>query len=74
MEKLGKYRHYKGHLYDVIGIGRYKETLEDVVVYRALYDSPEFGNQAFWVRPRAMFFEVVVIDGKERPRFEYVGN
>lgn len=71
--KLGKYRHYRGHEYEVIGLARHSETLEELVVYRALYHSPEFGANALWTRPRAMFLETVVIDGKEVPRFEYIG-
>ena len=66
---LGKYRHYKGNFYEVIGVGRHSETLEEVVVYRALYESDEFGKEAIWVRPKKMFFERVVVDGKEVRRF-----
>ena len=67
--KPGKYRHYKGNLYEVIGIGRHSETLEELVFYRALYDSPEFGPNALWARPKAMFLEKVRVNGKEVPRF-----
>ena len=70
--KLGKYQHYKGKLYEVIGIARHSETLEELVVYRALYDSKEFGKDALWARPKSMFLENVVIDGKKVPRFKYV--
>jgi len=48
---LGKYQHYKGGLYELIGVGLHSETHEAMVVYRALYDSEEFGNNALWVRP-----------------------
>jgi len=68
----GKYRHYKGKEYDVIGIAHHSETLEPLVIYRALYDSKDFGPNALWVRPLSMFIEKVVIDGKEIPRFEYI--
>ena len=63
----GTYRHYKGNCYEVIGIARHSETLEEMVVYRALY-----GDGGLWVRPLAMFCETVVIDGREIPRFEWV--
>lgn len=71
--QLGKYQHYKGNLYEVIGIARHSETLEEMVVYRALYDSKEFGNNSLWVRPKKMFMENMVIDDKEVPRFKLVG-
>jgi len=70
--KLGKYEHYKGMQYDLIGIARHSETLEELVIYKALYDSPEFGNHAFWARPKKMFLETVLINGKELPRFRYI--
>ena len=70
--KLGRYQHYKGKLYEVIGVARHSETLEEFVVYRALYDSEEFGKYALWIRPKKMFFEKIIIDGKEIPRFKYV--
>ncbi len=72
--KLGKYRHYKGKEYEVIGVARYSETLEELVVYRALYNSEEFGDEALWVRPKKMFLEEVKIDGKYVPRFRYIGE
>ena len=60
----GRYRHYKGQCYQVIGVARHSETLEPVVVYRPLY-----GEGALWVRPYAMFVEDVTIDGQRLPRF-----
>lgn len=69
--KLGKYRHFKGKLYEVVGIARHSETLEELVVYKALYNS-DFGKNALWVRPKAMFFEEVEIDGKRTPRFKLI--
>jgi hypothetical protein len=60
----GRYRHYKGGEYEVIGVVRHSETLEPMVLYRALY-----GERGLWVRPHAMFFETVVADGVSRPRF-----
>jgi hypothetical protein len=72
---LGRYRHNKnGTLYEVLGVSRHSETLEKLVVYRALHDSPEFGPNALWVRPLAMFTEMVTLNGREVPRFEYVGE
>ncbi len=71
MIKQGIYRHYKGKLYKIIGVGRHSETLEEVVIYQALYDG-EFGKKAIWVRPLKMFMEDVEIEGKKVPRFELV--
>ena len=70
--KIGKYKHYKGKMYEVVGIAHHSETLEPLVVYKALYYSPEFGEDALWVRPKAMFAEPVEIKGKIIPRFKYV--
>ena len=70
--KLGKYKHYKWQLYEIIGIAKHSETLEWLVIYKALYDSKEFGNNDLWARPTNMFFEKVLVDGKEIPRFEYI--
>ena len=67
--KLGKYRHFKGNLYEVIGVARHSETLEEMVVYRALY-----GEGELWVRPVAMFKDTVSRDGKEIKRFEFLGD
>lgn len=71
MEKslpLGKYQHYKGNYYQVIGVAQHSETLEKLVVYKALYQ-PEGEN--LWVRPLHMFTETVLVGGKETPRFNY---
>ena len=67
--KLGRYRHFKGNEYEVVGLAKHSETLEDMVVYRALYG--EFG---LWVRPAAMWNETVERDGKTYRRFTYLGN
>lgn len=64
----GRYRHYKGGEYDVVGTVRHSETLEPMTLYRALY-----GEQGLWVRPAAMFEETVVIDGVSQPRFRKLG-
>ncbi len=60
----GRYRHYKGGEYELIGVARHSETLEALVVYRPLYD-----DSGLWVRPFAMFFEDVEVDGRRQPRF-----
>ncbi|QQR77852.1 MAG: DUF1653 domain-containing protein [Candidatus Moraniibacteriota bacterium] len=66
--KLGKYRHYKNNKeYEVIGVAKHSETLENMVVYRALYGSE---ISSLWVRPLAMFLEEVEVNGKMVPRFE----
>ena len=69
MIRLGRYRHFKGGEYEVIGVGRPSEPLEELVVYRALY-----GEQGLWVRPAAMWHEMVERDGKRFPRFAYMGE
>ncbi|HET8848405.1 MAG TPA: DUF1653 domain-containing protein [Marinobacter sp.] len=60
----GRYRHYKGKDYDVIGVARHSETEEPLVVYRCLY-----GDYSLWVRPLAMFQETVDVAGEQVPRF-----
>lgn len=64
----GRYRHYKGKEYEVIGVARHSESEEELVVYRALY-----GDFGLWVRPATMFAENVVVNGVSQPRFAYVG-
>jgi hypothetical protein len=71
--RIGQYRHYKGRLYEVVGVARHSETLEELVVYRQLYDSERFPSGTLWVRPRAMFLEEVEVDGRRVPRFSYLG-
>ena len=67
--KCGRYRHFKGNEYRVIGIAKHSETLEDMVVYQALY-----GEQGLWVRPAAMWNETVDREGYHGPRFIYMGE
>jgi hypothetical protein len=69
---IGTYRHYKGNLYRVLHIAKHSETLEPMIVYQALYDSPEFGINAVFVRPIDLFLEKVNVNGKEQARFEYL--
>ena len=67
--KMGKYRHFKGMEYEVIGLAKHSETLEEMVVYRALY-----GENGLWVRPAAMWNETVMREGKTFQRFTYIGD
>lgn len=67
--KPGKYRHFKGKEYRVVGMAQHSETLEDMVVYQALY-----GEGGLWVRPVAMWDEHVSRDGYSGPRFIYIGE
>lgn len=63
----GRYRHYKGDEYTVLGVARHSETEEELVVYRQ-----EYGDRSLWVRPLEMFRETVEVDGKEVPRFRLI--
>ena len=65
----GRYRHYKGDYYEVIGTARHSETEEVMTVYRCLY-----GDHSLWVRPLAMFVESVTVNGRDVPRFDWVGE
>lgn len=67
--KCGRYRHFKGNEYRVIGMAKHSETLEDMVVYQALY-----GEQGLWVRPAAMWNETVDREDYHGPRFIYIGE
>ena len=67
--KPGRYRHFKGNEYEVLGVARHSETREEMVVYRALYG--EFG---LWVRPVSMWNEIVERDGRTFRRFTYIGQ
>ena len=68
MIKLGKYKHYKGNFYEVLCLAKHSETLEEMVVYKALY-----GENGVWVRSASMWNEMVTVQGKPVRRFEYVG-
>ena len=65
--KLGIYKHYKGNEYKVLGVAKHSETLEELVVYQAMY-----GEMDLWVRPMKMFTENVEVDGKTTSRFELI--
>ena len=67
--KLGRYRHFKGGEYEVLGLATHSETEEPMVVYRPLY-----GERGLWVRPAAMWNETVERDGKTIRRFTYIGD
>lgn len=65
----GRYQHYKGNEYTVIGTARHSETLEEMVLYRQ-----EYGEHGLWVRPKQMFLETVKVDGREVPRFQTLAS
>jgi len=67
--KPGRYRHFKGNEYEVIGMAHHSETMEEMVVYRALY-----GEHGLWVRPAAMWNETVAREDYSGPRFIYIGE
>ncbi len=69
MIKIGKYKHYKGGEYEVLGVAKHSETLEELVVYKALY-----GDGEIWARPLEMFIEEVEFKGQKVLRFKYIGN
>lgn len=65
----GRYRHYKGNEYTVLGVARHSETEEELVVYRQ-----EYGERGLWVRPLEMFCETVTVNGQQVPRFQFVSG
>ncbi|GGZ52049.1 DUF1653 domain-containing protein [Paraglaciecola chathamensis] len=67
--KVGKYRHYKGNDYEVIGVATHSEDESELVVYRPMY-----GERGLWVRPLSMFNESVVVNGKSVQRFQFIEN
>lgn len=71
---IGKqFRHYKnGKLYEIIGFATHTETLEEMVIYRSLYHSEQYGDRAMWVRPKQMFFESITLNGRVVTRFQKV--
>ena len=67
--KCGRYRHYKGNNYVVLGVASHSETLEKLVVYRA-----DYGDRGLWARPLSMFLETVDVSGESKPRFEFLDD
>lgn len=70
----GRYRHYKGGEYEVLGLAHHSETLEPMVIYKPLYNDPLYNDRGWWVRPHAMFVEVIMIDGTPQPRFARIAD
>ncbi len=71
--KPGKYKHFKGDVMEVIGTALHSETLEEFAVYKHI-TGERAGESHYWIRPAAMFFEEVEVNGKKIPRFEYIGE
>lgn len=67
MIKKGIYRHFKGNTYEVIGVAKHSETLEEMVVYKALY-----GEGGLWTRPASMWNETIIHNGESQPRFALI--
>jgi hypothetical protein len=65
--EIGRYRHYKGNEYEVMGVAKHSEDESELVVYKPLY-----GEQRLWVRPLQMFIETVQVNGETKPRFKYI--
>lgn len=66
--KLWIYKHYKWNIYEVISIARHSESLEEYIVYKWIL------RWDYWIRPKSMFLEDVIIDWIKIPRFKYIGN
>ncbi len=71
--KLGKYKHFKGGVYQVLGVAKHSESLETMVIYKPLYEL-EQGELDTWVRPIEMFFDTKELNGETVPRFTYMGD
>ena len=67
--ELGLYKHYKGNVYEVIGVAKHSETLEEMVVYKATYQAE---GQNLWVRPLKLFLETIIVNGQSVKRFEKI--
>jgi len=72
--KLGKYKHFKGGIVEVVSVAHHSETLEEMVVYKALYECRDFGKGSMWVRPKKMFLETVIVNGEDVSRFMPVSD
>lgn len=70
--KKGIYRHYKGKLYEVLGIAFHSESEEELVIYKMLYTTEKHPEGTLWARPKEMFLEEIIFEGKAIPRFEYI--
>jgi hypothetical protein len=69
--KLGKYQHFKGDIMEVVGRALHSETMEEFVVYKHI-TGERAGEGHYWIRPAKMFYENIVVDGKEIPRFRFI--
>lgn len=67
--KIGIYQHYKGNYYQILGVSRHSETLEELVVYQSLY-----GDFGLWVRPKNLFLGTLMVDDQETQRFKFVSE
>jgi len=72
--KPGKYKHYKNNFYEVIATVRHSETLEELILYKALYKLKNFPDDQLWVRPKKIFTENLTIDGKQVPCFKFISK
>jgi hypothetical protein len=72
MLKPGKYQHYKGQFYQVLGQAVHSETREELVLYKMLYETQDYSYGSLWVRPKSIFLESVIYKGQERPRFKFI--
>ncbi len=72
--KLGIYAHFKGGNVEVIALAHHSETLEDMVVYKTLYENRTYGKGSIWVRPLGMFIDTLEVDGAKVQRFCFVGK
>jgi hypothetical protein len=72
--QLGKYKHYKGQFYEVIGVALHSETKEELVVYKMLYETQDHTYGSLWVRPKEMFLEKILVEDKEITRFMFINE
>jgi hypothetical protein len=70
---FGTYQHYKtGKLYEVLSLARHSESYEELIIYKALYDCPDFGPNQIWARPKSLFLEELIHEGERVPRFKRI--
>lgn len=72
--QTGRYLHFKGRPYNVLGVGIDNMHLDTYIIYQALYEDPNFGSNTLWARPISLFTDTKTVDGKEIPRFRYIGD